>query len=51
MYTRKQTRVVEIGNVKIGGGNPVAIQSMTQYENRRCGSYRKTDPGFGKSGM
>ena len=29
MYTRKQTRVVEIGNVKIGGGNPVAIQSMT----------------------
>ena len=29
MYTRKQTRVVEIGNVKIGGGHPVAIQSMT----------------------
>lgn len=29
MYTRKQTRVVEIGNVKIGGGNPVAVQSMT----------------------
>lgn len=29
MYTRKQTRVVEIGNVKIGGGNLVAVQSMT----------------------
>ena len=27
--TRKNTKVVEIGNVKIGGGNPVAVQSMT----------------------
>ena len=26
---REQTKVVQIGNVKIGGGNPVAIQSMT----------------------
>ena len=29
MYTRKDTRVVNIGGVKIGGGNPIAIQSMT----------------------
>lgn len=29
MYTRNQTRVIQIGNVKIGGGHPVAIQSMT----------------------
>ena len=27
--TRKETKVIQIGNVKIGGGNPVAIQSMT----------------------
>ncbi len=27
--TRKETKVVQIGNVKIGGGNPIAIQSMT----------------------
>ncbi|MCR5637576.1 MAG: flavodoxin-dependent (E)-4-hydroxy-3-methylbut-2-enyl-diphosphate synthase [Lachnospiraceae bacterium] len=27
--SNKDTRVVNIGNVKIGGGNPVAIQSMT----------------------
>ena len=27
--TRNETRVVRIGDVKIGGGNPVAIQSMT----------------------
>jgi len=26
---RNQTKVIEIGNVKIGGGNPIAIQSMT----------------------
>ena len=29
MYTRNQTRVISIGDVKIGGGNPIAIQSMT----------------------
>lgn len=28
MYSRNETRVVNIGGVKIGGGNPVAIQSM-----------------------
>lgn len=27
--TREYTKVVQIGNVKIGGGNPIAIQSMT----------------------
>lgn len=27
--TRNETKVISIGNVKIGGGNPVAIQSMT----------------------
>ena len=27
--TREGTKVIKIGNVKIGGGNPVAIQSMT----------------------
>lgn len=27
--TREDTKVIQIGNVKIGGGNPVAIQSMT----------------------
>lgn len=29
MYTREQTRQIQIGNVKVGGGAPVAIQSMT----------------------
>ena len=27
--TRKDTKVINIGGRKIGGGNPVAIQSMT----------------------
>lgn len=26
---RENTKVIQIGNVKIGGGNPIAIQSMT----------------------
>lgn len=27
--TRNETKVIQIGNVAIGGGNPIAIQSMT----------------------
>jgi (E)-4-hydroxy-3-methylbut-2-enyl-diphosphate synthase len=27
--TNRQTREIRIGNVKIGGGNPIAVQSMT----------------------
>lgn len=30
MFTRDKTRVVRIGKLKIGGGNPVLVQSMTQ---------------------
>ena len=26
---RQNTKVIQIGNVSIGGGNPIAIQSMT----------------------
>ena len=28
-YTRFKTRVVKVGNLGIGGENPIAIQSMT----------------------
>jgi (E)-4-hydroxy-3-methylbut-2-enyl-diphosphate synthase len=28
MYTRDETKVVHIGNVAIGGGNPIRVQSM-----------------------
>jgi len=28
-YSRFKTRVINVGNVKIGGGNPIVIQSMT----------------------
>jgi len=38
-YKRKKTKVVEIGSVKIGGDNPIAIQSMTNTDTR---SKRKT---------
>ena len=32
MVTRNETKQVKIGNVLIGGGNPIAIQSMTNTE-------------------
>jgi (E)-4-hydroxy-3-methylbut-2-enyl-diphosphate synthase len=38
-YKRKKTKVVKIGSVKIGGSNPIAIQSMTNTDTR---SKRKT---------
>ncbi len=38
-YKRKKTKVVPIGSVKIGGDNPIAIQSMTNTDTR---SKRKT---------
>src|SRR3989339_903768 len=30
MFTRDKTKVVSIGKLKIGGGNPIRVQSMTQ---------------------
>src|SRR3712207_4586325 len=33
-YTRKKTRVVSVGPVKIGGDNPIAVQSMTTSDTR-----------------
>ena len=29
---REKTKEIKIGNVAIGGGNPIAIQSMTNTE-------------------
>lgn len=34
MFTRKDTKVINVGGVKIGGGNPIAIQSMTNTDTR-----------------
>lgn len=34
LKNRKNTKVVTIGNVAIGGGNPIAIQSMTNTDTR-----------------
>ena len=34
MYTRSKTRTVRIGNVVIGGENPIAIQSMCNTDTR-----------------
>ena len=33
---RKQTKEITIGNVKIGGNNPIAIQSMCNTDTRNA---------------
>lgn len=33
-YKRRKTRVVNIGSIKIGGDNPIAVQSMTTSDTR-----------------
>ncbi|MFN3480852.1 MAG: flavodoxin-dependent (E)-4-hydroxy-3-methylbut-2-enyl-diphosphate synthase [Thermodesulfovibrionales bacterium] len=34
MIKRKKTRIIDVGGIKIGGGNPVVIQSMTKTDTR-----------------
>jgi len=29
---RKDTKVIKVGNVPVGGGNPISIQSMTNTD-------------------
>ncbi len=36
MYKRRQCREVSVGNVKIGGDNPISIQSMTNTDTRNA---------------
>ena len=34
MYKRRKSKIIEIGNVKIGGDNPVSVQSMCNTDTR-----------------
>ena len=43
MY-RDHTKVIQIGNKKIGGGNPILIQSMTNTKTEGCAGNRRADP-------
>lgn len=36
MFTRNETNVIKAGNVHIGGGNPVTVQSMTNTDTRNA---------------
>ena len=45
--TRKETKVINIGGRKIGGGNPVAIQSMTNTRTENVKDAGKLIPGHG----
>ena len=35
---RKKTRVIHVGNIPIGGGHPIVVQSMTKTDTRDAGS-------------
>ena len=43
MY-RDHTKVIQIGNKKIGGGNPILIQSMTNTKTEDVAGNRRADP-------
>lgn len=49
--TRERTKVVQIGNVKIGGGNPIAIQSMTNTKTEDVDATVAQIPCAGESRM
>ena len=51
MYKRRQSREVSVGNVKIGGNNPISIQSMTNTDTRGCRSYNSTNKKTRRSWM
>lgn len=34
MIKRKKTKVLKIGNIKVGGGNPIVVQSMTKTDTK-----------------
>lgn len=38
MYKRRKSKVIEIGNVKIGGDNPISVQSMCNTDTRDVAS-------------
>lgn len=38
MIKRKKTKVIHVGNVPIGGGNPIVVQSMTKTDTRNVRS-------------
>ncbi|MFH1640419.1 MAG: flavodoxin-dependent (E)-4-hydroxy-3-methylbut-2-enyl-diphosphate synthase [Candidatus Omnitrophota bacterium] len=48
--SRRNTKIIRIGNVYIGGKNPVAIQSMTKAKTSRIEEIVKQIEGFKDSG-
>ena len=34
MIARRKTRQIEVGRIKIGGGAPITVQSMTKTDTR-----------------
>ena len=40
---RKKTKVINVGNVKVGGDNPISVQSMTNTLTTDVSSNNKTN--------
>ena len=47
---RRSTRVISVGNVKIGGANDIVVQSMTNTDTRRTDETLKQIDGLEKAG-
>ena len=46
---RRLSRVIKVGNVSIGGNNPIIVQSMTNTDTRDV-AYCQTNTGFEAAG-
>lgn len=49
-YTRRKTREIDIGGVKIGGNNPIAIQSMCNTDTRNVNATVEQIKGLEEAG-
>ena len=49
-YTRRKTREINIGGVKIGGNNPIAIQSMCNTDTRNVNATVEQIKGLEEAG-
>lgn len=50
MIKRKKTRLIHVGNVPVGGGSPVSVQSMTKTDTRNVRATSAQIAGLAKAG-
>jgi len=50
MAVRRKTRTIQVGNIAIGGGNPISVQSMTKTDTRDVKATAKQIRALEKAG-